>query len=340
MASSPTSAADTLIRAADKAGENTARSAMDSSFANFELPTDPNKLGQMYGQVADELATDLDIGGALQRSNDLSDRSGVAAAASVFESRYLNEELAQTPLGELDQEIDRLSQQRWGVLPAVMGRTDIIDYGAKLRLAQRAGQLLDSDIDRLTSSRDRILKAAEGRAKDKIEGLKAEASILDKQVTAAQNDLRARIDLFKEGKATFDDVVQATLQLKKINDDKAAAGSGAGNPFFGLDDGTGSFPPGMLLLFGAYEKTGEFPGVDSSKTQLKIFLTQKYGEWVASGKPGNQVRVPTGELPLPEGVSGPPAMGFEDKSVADLYDAPAQSSASKSEQALRSILGL
>lgn len=336
MAVDMASAADTLVRSADRAGENTARSAMDSSFSGFQLPTDPNKLGQMYGQVADDLMTDLDIPGALKRSNDLSQRSGVAAAASVFESRYAGEELAKTPVADLDQEIDRLSEQRWSILPSVMGRSDIIDYGAKMRMATRAQDILDTEIDRLTDSRDRLVKAAEGRAKNKVEGLKAEAALLDKQVTAAQNDMRTRIDLFKEGRATFDDVVQAALSLKKLNDDKAAAGSGA-NPFLGMGAGEGEFPPGLVLLFGQYEKLGEFPGVDSSKVQLKLQLGQLYGKWVAAGRPGSQIQ--TGGLPLPEGVQGPiEAPAFTD--VADLYEAPAAAKKSNAASALQGLFDL
>ncbi|MFA5800056.1 MAG: S-layer homology domain-containing protein [Candidatus Peribacteraceae bacterium] len=60
-------------------------------------------------------------------------------------------------LADLDKEIDRLMDQRWGILPAIMGRTDIIDYGAKLRIAARAEQIIDTEINRLLGSRQHIV---------------------------------------------------------------------------------------------------------------------------------------------------------------------------------------
>lgn len=281
-----TSAADSLIKAADKAGENTAKSGMDATFKDFQLPTDPSKLGQMYGDVANDLYQELGLTGALERSQTLTEESGVADAASVFENRYKREELGKTPVGELDQEINRLSEQRWGVLPAVLGRTDIIDYGAKLKIATRAEQIIDGEIDRLTNSRKNLVSAAENRAKDKIEELKATASILDKRSKAAENDLRSRIDLFKDGKATFDDIVQAALDLKKLNDDKAK-GSGDGNPFIGTS-GEGGFTAGEISAFQYFEAFGDWPVTDSSKLQLKQQLANRYSQWASAGKPGTK----------------------------------------------------
>lgn|SRR3990167_1424499 len=301
MAASPTSAADSLVRAADKAGENTARSSMDATFKDFQLPTDPSALGRMYGDVADDLYQNLGIGGALEQSEKLTEDSGMADAAAVFENRIKGEELGKTPVSELDSEIDRLSEQRWGILPAVLGRTDIIDYGAKLKIATRATDILDGEINRLTKSRERIVTAAENRAKDRVEGLKAEAALLDKRSTAAQNDLRSRIDLFKEGRATFDDVVQAALELKKMNDEKAK-GSGDGNPFLGLP-GQAAFTPAEISAFQYFESFGDWPVTDSSKLQLKQQLTQRYTQWKSSGSPG-LTKAPTPTLQDPSIKTG------------------------------------
>ena len=315
MANTPASPADALIKSADRAGENTASSAMDKTFQDFQLPTDPNKLGQMYGDVASDLYDSLGIGSALDRTKSLGDKSAVATAATMFESRYKSEELSKTPVGELDQEIGRLSEQRWGILPAIMGRSDILDYGVKMQMATRAQQIMDGEIDRLTNSRKQIADAADARAKNRVEEKKAEAAWIDKQVTAAQNDLNARMDLFRDGKASFDDVVQAAMELRKINDEKAKAGSGDGNPFLGMGTGAGQFPPAMVMMFGAFEKTGEFPGVDSTKLQLKQQLTIKYGEWVAAGRPGSQIAVPG----APSNVQST----MTTKDVAELYATPA-----------------
>ncbi len=64
-------------------------------------------------------------------------------------------------LVDFNKEINLLSDQRWGILPAVMERTDILDYGAKLRIANRAEQLLDQEINRLTS--DIIVRLKSGQ---------------------------------------------------------------------------------------------------------------------------------------------------------------------------------
>ena len=269
-------------------GESTAKSGMDDAFKDFQLPSDPDKLGQMYGDVASNLYEDLGISGALDQSNTLTQESGVADAAAVFENRIKGEEYGKVPLADLDTEIDRLSEQRWGVLPAVLGRSDITDYGAKLKIAARAEQILDGEIDRLTSSRKSLVDAADARAKDKVEMLKAEASILDKRATAAQNDLRSRIDLFKEGKSTFDDVVQAALELKKLNDEKAKSGAG-GNPFLGIGDN--EFTQEEVLLFGAYEKMGDEGLANSVKTQDIAKFKVRYGKWRIAGRPGSKVTV-------------------------------------------------
>ena len=321
----PTYAADKLTQQADRMGENVTKSAYDKTFKDFQLPTDPSALGRMYGGVASDLMTDLDIPSALDRSKKLGDESGVAAAAAVFENRIKGEELAKTPLSELDQEIDRLSQQRWGILPAVLGRSDIIDYGQKMKIAARAEQIMDGEITKLTQSRERIQSAAESRAKDKTEQLKAQAALLDKRSASAKNDLDARMSLFKEGKATFDDIVQAALELKKINDDRAkGSGGSGGNPFMGMMSETGQWGADMIRMFAVYEKTGEFPGVDSTKTQLKIQLVNEYGKWAQAGRPGSSIQVQKPALPLPDGTSGPPTPGgFEMKDISDLYATPA-----------------
>lgn len=285
MASSTTSAADAIVKSADKAGENTAKSAFDSTFSNFDLPEDPSAIGKSYGKASSDLYTGLDIGGSLQRNNDLASESGLADAAAVFESRYMQEALGKTPVGELDQEIERLSAQRWGIVPSILARTDIIDYGEKLRIAGRAESLLDTQITRLTDSRDRLVKGAESRAKNKVEGLKAQAALLDKQTEAAKLDLTTRIDLWKEGNATFDDIVQAAMALKKMQDD--ASGSGDGNPFIGTG-GESNFTPAEVSAFQYFEAFGDWPVTDSSKLQLKQQLTTKYSQWVSAGKPGTK----------------------------------------------------
>lgn len=280
---SATSAADSLIRAADRMGETTARSAMDSTFQDFKLPTDPNELAQMYGKRTGQLSTDLGLDTALNTSRDTANDAALAAG-SIFENRIKSEELAKTPIGDLEGEINRLSEMRWGILPQVLARSDIIDYGTKIKLAAQAEGIVDGEITRLVNTRQSLQSAADQRAKDRTDELKAAAGLLDKKALAAKNDLDARISLFKEGRGTLDDIVQAAMELRKANDEKNKAGSGgSANPFLGLTGGT--FSQAEIVAFQYFESFGKWPVVDSAKTQYGTQLSQRYSQWVGAGKP-------------------------------------------------------
>lgn len=339
-----------LVRGADRAAERTTKSALDSSFGNFQLPTDPSALGQQYGQVAGNLLKNLDIPGAMDRSKTLAAENATTAAASMFENRVKTQELEKTPIADLDKEIARLSQQRWGILPAVLGRTDIIDYGAKLKIAAQAENIMDNEITRLTNSRQDIQTAAENRAKDKTDQLKAQAALIDKQSQAAKDDLAQRIDLFKAGTGTFDDIVQASLKLKELNDKKDKASAGDGNPFLGLPSaGAGQFSPEMISAFLYFEANNKFPVASSVGHQNEFVLTNLYNKWVSSGRPmgstggtqlpvnGPGIQLLSGAPAAPAILSGPlPSPAATDNP----FSGPAASNTSKTQQMLHQFLGM
>lgn len=329
---------DSLTKAADKAAENSAQSAMDTALSGFRLSEQtPDTLAQDIGTRHKQLATGVDLAGSLGRfrSAQAEQEENLSIAAPV-ESQFKDEELSKTPLSGLDGEIQRLMSLRWQVLPSVLARDDIISYSDKLRLAEKMTGIIQGQVDDLTKTREKLVTAAENRAKIRADTMKAEAERIEKKANVAKTGFDLSLDLFKEGKGSVDDMLQAAMDLQDALDSKKK-GAGAGNLFVGTEGS--AFSPTEIAAFAWFEKTGDWPAAMSVNQQAKLALTQRYMSWQMAGRPGSQVTV-TKELPLPAGQYGPPNISTETKDVTDLFSVPAEASKASAASALAGALGL
>ena len=288
------------IRAADRAGERTAKSTLDLAVQDFEVPETPEALTREMGGRQQRLATGLDLGGAKQRM----ERAGadVISQGGIIESRIKQEEVAKTPIGDLDSEIDRLTSMSFRILPSMLARTDIEDFNAKIRLANKVQGHLQGEINRVVKTRNNIKSDAEGRAQIRIDTMKSEADLIDKRRAAAKEEFDSKLELYKAGTDNLEDLVGLALDLRELNDKKMKA-AGDGNPFFGL--GGGDWSDEEITAFGVYEATGNLPVEASVNKQYELSFNNTYRKWVEAGRPGSS-RVVKIKNPSYEAMQGTP----------------------------------
>lgn len=230
------------------------------------------------------------------------ERSGQRAVQSmdIIDEQYRQEELKKLPLEGLQAEVDDLQNRRARVLPDILSDSKIVDFNAKLRLSSMLQQMFDREIDKTLNKKRELETAAESRAKLKTDGLRAKASMYDKQAQQDQYMLTKALDLFTAGTGSLQDILEAAVQMEENAAKRKGSGKGSDNPFIGLP-GQDFTDEEVAAFLKADRNFGKLELSDSVGTQYRMKMNARYKEWTDSGRPVRAV----GQKALPPGVSGP-----------------------------------
>lgn len=320
------STADALVQAADTSAENTAKSAADKvSNPNASLtPTlDPKSFIQQSQDINSSAYNAAGIPQALTRM----DASGNAAqnALNFVGEKIKQDEYAKLPLDAMNAEREKLVTAKFRILPDMLARTDITDYKSKVNLANQLISSYDTQIQQIDDQKTSLTKKADDRAALQVSSLQATASVLDKQFEKDKADLATKIDLYKTGQGNLQSILQQAVAMQENNQKRADAAST--NPFVGGDANAGQnggFNDAELAAFNYYDAYQKFPVASSVDKQTEAWLTLRYQQWAAAGKPGTSM--PTegpsyqGKPPAPVPITNPFQAGadIKNKSGSDL----------------------
>jgi hypothetical protein len=279
------SAAD-IITGADKRAQRATAGSLGLPDVDIKATLDPQDFVRQSKEIAQTSFASSGIGDSLARVKASGDKA--VRALDIIESQYKQDELKKVPLEAMQKEVDRLMSQKLRVLPDILGDTSLVDPAAKMRIATRIEGMFQGEIDKILDKKESLETAAENRAKVKVDELKAKASMLDKQNEMDRTELSTRVDLFKYGSGSLQDILEAAVQMAQNNANRAKAGQN--NPFIGMQQSD------IVSLFKVYE-AGKAEGksvydvpLDSSATaQQKAQFLILYDQWRMQGRPGEFV---------------------------------------------------
>ena len=280
------STAQSLVKAADRTAERTAQSMGDrvqSPTATITPTIDPKSFVQQSQDISRSTFEQAGLPAAFERSR----MSGKQAQDSLdfIAEKYVQEEKAKIPLEDMQAERDRLMSAKFRILPDMLARTDLLDYKAKVNLANQLIGTYDSEINSIDEKRRSLETKAEERARLKVSEMESKAKILQQKSQDDRADLNSRLELYQIGQGNLQDILEAAVGLEETNA-KLAAESKA-NPFIGApgEASIGGFNPKEISLFLQYEKFGDWNIPDSVKTQYATQLMLRYAEWERAGRP-------------------------------------------------------
>lgn len=225
--------AQALANAADNTAENTAKSMGDRvsnpNASNITPTLDPKAFVQQSSDINNAAFNAAGIPDAMAKQQ----ASGQAAqnALGFVADKYKQDELAKYPLEDMANERNRLMTAKFRILPDVLARTDITDYKAKINLANQLMGVYDNDIGAIDAQRSAIEKKATDAAQLKVGELQSQAAILDKQFERDKADLQSRIDLYKTGEGSLQDILKTAVTMDNNNANREA---NSANPFLGF----------------------------------------------------------------------------------------------------------
>lgn len=269
---------------ADATGENAASSSIDSTFLPYMDLTTPGTSQDFINQsqqIAQQSFAGSGIPGAFDRLRQSGRRA--AGALSIIDQQYVDEEMAKYPFDDMQDEVDQLLMQRARVLPDILADPTIIDYKAKVKIAGKIQNMFDSEADQILDKKEELEKKAESRAKTKVAELKARADILNLQYEQDKFELGKRIDLFKSGQGTLQDILESAVSMDEKSKKKSK--EEGDNPF------AGGYSKQMVRWFKYFEATGQIPFSLSGDNEKAQFIAL-HDQWNMDNRPGEFEVVP------------------------------------------------
>jgi hypothetical protein len=324
-----------LIGAADTTAENTAQSMGDrvqAPSAKITPTTDPSSFIQQSQGIQKAAFDSSGVAGAMQKFQQTG--NDAVAALDFVAEKYKQDELKKLPLDQMLAERDRIMSAKFRVLPDILARTDIVDYKAKVNLANQLIGTYDAEISAIDRKREELEAKADSRAKLKVSEMQAKANILDKRSQNAKFALDTAMDLYKTGQGDLQSILESAVALQQDNEERLSSD----NIFLGGEpvSGAGGFTAPMIAAFQYFEANNKFPVSSGISDQMQLKLATLYRQWVAMGKPGSRSTYTIQDTP-PPGVS---PEDFYYNYVGKPYDlpnpflAPAESKSQKANDAL------